>query len=102
MYSVLALLSNVDRLFISEIAPYTAGNDTMAANIRAFNSNYATWCANNGAVLVPIHDALGKVRASTGQLDDLNYDAGDGTHLSKTGVDVYAKIIAQTVLATMI
>jgi lysophospholipase L1-like esterase len=102
MYSVLALLSNVDRLFISEIAPYTAGNDTMAANIRAFNANYATWCANNGAVLVPIHDALGKTRVSTGQLDDLNYDAGDGTHLSKTGVDVYAKIIAQTVLGTLI
>jgi lysophospholipase L1-like esterase len=102
MYSVLALLSNVDRLFVSEIAPYTAGNDTMAANIRTFNANYATWCANNGAVLVPIHDALGKTRVSTGFLDDLNYDAGDGTHFSKTGVDIYAKIIAQTVLGTMI
>jgi lysophospholipase L1-like esterase len=79
---------------ISEILPWTAGTDANAATIRSFNGSLATWCAANGATLVLCHDTMGMIRASTGEIDDLNtaYDY-DGVHLTATGVVKMAQII---------
>jgi lysophospholipase L1-like esterase len=84
-------------LFISEIPPYAIGSDTVAAAIRTFNANYATWCANNGATLVHCWDAMGQVRGSTGFKDDLNtaYHYSGGHLTVPTGVDAYAALIAE-------
>lgn len=103
MYTCLSLLSGVDRLFICEMPPYLGSTDAQAATIRDWNSKYATWCANNGAVLIPLHDAMGQLRASTGFLDDPKYVVGGGDpHWSKTGVDIAGSIIAQAVLGTLV
>ncbi len=103
MYTCLGLLSGIDRLFICEMPPYLGSTDGQAATIRDWNSKYATWCANNGAVLVPLHDAMGQLRVSTGFLDDPKYAVGGvDPHWTKTGVDVAGSIIAQTVLSTLI
>lgn len=74
-------------LYISEILPWTNGNDTHAATIRTWNSNLATWCSENGVTLIQCHDAMGQTRASTGYLDDMRsvYNS-DGVHLSQDGV----------------
>ena len=80
-------------LFIDEILPATTYNDTIAATIRTWNSDLAIWCSNNGAHLILCHDAMGQIRPSTGELDDLLvvYDK-DGVHLSQDGVDAMATI----------
>lgn len=82
-------------LFINEILPWTAGNDTQAGTIRTFNANYAAWCVDNGAVLVRCHDQMGQTRVSTGQLDDLltayNYDNVHQT--VPAGVDALASLM---------
>ena len=80
-------------LFIDEILPWTNGNDSHAATVRTFNSNLAIWCAANSAVLISLHDTMGQIRVSTGELDDLKteYDQ-DGIHLSQQGVDAVAQI----------
>lgn len=78
-------------LFILEITPWTAGDDTQAATIRTWNTNLAGWCSTNSATLVPMHDALGQIRISTGYLDDIAtaYDQ-DGVHFKQAGVNLYA------------
>jgi hypothetical protein len=45
--------------------------------------------------LLRCHDALGKTRAATGELDDLQdaYDHGDGLHLSAAGLVAQAAAI---------
>ena len=85
--------SPVPNLLIDEILPWTSGNDTQAGTVRTFNANLATWCTANGATLVKCHDEMGKIRVSTGQLDDLATDYNqDGTHLTQAGVDKMAQI----------
>lgn len=84
------------RLYIDEILPWTNGNDTQAATVRAWNLNYAQWCAANNATLILCHDLMGQVRPSTGQLDDLKtaYNQ-DGVHITQAGVNEMARIIYQ-------
>lgn len=86
--------SGVPRLAITEILPWTAGNDTQAATIRTWNASLATWTAANGVVLVAAHDAMGQTRGSTGELDDLAtaFDK-DGVHLTSAGVAAFAALI---------
>lgn len=86
----------IPRLLIDEIMPWTAGDDTEAALVRTFNANLAIWCAANGATLVRCHDAMGQVRASTGELDDMitAYNQ-DGVHLSAAGVNALVAIWKQ-------
>lgn len=88
-------LTNVPRLAICEILPWTNGDDTQAATIRTWNSYLATWCTNNGVTLIECHDAMGQIRGTTGELDDLNstYDE-DGIHLTQAGIAEYASLIA--------
>lgn len=87
-------LSSNTRLFIQEVLPWTAGTDAQAAAIRSLNTNYANWCAANGATLILAHDAMGQVRPSTGQLDDLisSYNQ-DGVHLTTAGVAELGRLI---------
>jgi hypothetical protein len=84
-------LSAGKKLFVCEILPWTAGDDAKAATTRLFNANYAAWCAANDATLIRTHDAMGQVRVSTGELDDLktsyNYD---GVHLTSPGIAALA------------
>ena len=84
-------------LKICEVLPWKAGDDAMAANVRTFNANLSGWCAANGASLILCHDEMGKLRNSTGYLDDMQdaYDNGDGVHLSAAGTTKYAAIIAR-------
>ena len=80
-----------DKLYISEILPWTAGSDAQAATIRTWNAALAAWCAANSATLIVCHDAMGQIRVSTGEIDDLlaAYDQ-DGVHLSTAGVAALA------------
>lgn len=93
MDTFLAGLPAGTALFVNEILPWSNGNDTQAGTVRTFNENYAAWCAANGARLISIHDPMGQVRVSTGELDDLAtaYDK-DGVHLTEAGVDAAAAI----------
>jgi lysophospholipase L1-like esterase len=81
-------------LMIDEVLPWTAGSDAQAAAIRTLNAALAVWCAANGARLILCHDAMGQVRVSTGEIDDLltAYNQGDGVHLSADGVAALAGI----------
>lgn len=91
--AIAALLLPHQHLFVSEIAPGGRYSDTQAAEIRNINTQLAAWCTANGATLIPIHDALGQNRVSTGQLDNLAtaYDL-DGAHLNQTGVNKLAEL----------
>lgn len=82
-------------LFIDEILPWTTGTDANALTLRTYNTNYATWCASNGAVLIKCHDAMGVIRLSTGEYDDMNpaYLYSDNIHLTQAGVNAMAGII---------
>lgn len=81
-------------LLIDEILPWTAGSDANALKIRTWNASLAAWCTTNGARLVSTHDAMGKVRVSTGELDDLKvaYD-DDGVHLTVAGYAALAALV---------
>jgi lysophospholipase L1-like esterase len=83
----------IPRLLVGEILPWTNGSDAESATLRTFNSNLAAWCTANGAILVLCHDAMGQVRISTGELDDMKaaYNQ-DGIHLSVAGVSALAAI----------
>jgi hypothetical protein len=85
--------SPAPELLIDEILPWTAGSDGQAATIRSFNASLATWCSANGARLVICHDAMGQIRPTTGELDDLltAYNQDD-VHLTTDGVDALASI----------
>lgn len=94
MDTVKAGLPSGTQLFISEVLPWTSGNDTQAAAVRSLNANYATWCAANSATLIQCHDAMGQIRTSTGELDDLKtaYD-DDGIHLHvPDGIEAFTDI----------
>lgn len=89
-------LSPDKKLFIREVLPWTAGNDTHAAATRSLNANYASWCAANDAILIRTHDAMGQVRASTGELDDLKTSYSlDGVHLTSAGVAALSGLIEE-------
>ena len=82
------------KLLVDELAPMTNQNDTVAAAMRALNVNYAAWCAANGVRLLRLHDEFGRLRASTGFLDDLlaGYEAADHAHFSLAGKQRLAQI----------
>ncbi|MCD0460050.1 SGNH/GDSL hydrolase family protein [Roseiconus lacunae] len=81
--------------YLSEVLPWTAGSDAQAATIRDWNSNLSTWCDANGVTLIRCHDAMGQVRGTTGEIDDLatSYNQ-DGVHLTESGVLALAAIVA--------
>jgi len=82
-------------LFIDEILPDSNFNDTLAATIRTFNTNYAAWAIGKSRVrIVSCWAALGQVRGSTGLKDDLktSYDSGDGVHPNATGAAALAAL----------
>lgn len=84
------------KIFVCEMMPYHIGTDVQAATIRAWNENYAAWCAENGATLIKCWDAMGQIRPSTGFKDDLigAYHYGGGHLTVPAGVDAYAKLIS--------
>lgn len=87
-------------LWVCEVTPYTGGDDTVAATIRSFNTNLAAWCAENNAHLISTHDAMGQLRVSTGQYDDLaTAYSSDGLHLSLAGVQKMAQLIRAALTA---
>ncbi len=81
-------------LIVDEITPPGNQTDVIAAAVRTFNSNYAAWCLSNNVMLVRMHDQMGQIRVSTGQLDDLlaAYDGGDHIHLSLAGKILQANL----------
>jgi hypothetical protein len=84
-------------IFVDEVLPDSNFTDVMAATVRTFNANYATWAAGKSRVrIVPVWPALGQLRASTGLNDDLNalYNSGDGVHINATGAAIVAAIRA--------
>lgn len=83
------------KLLIGEILPWTNGTDAQALTVRTWNTNIAAWCTTNSATLIPWHNTMGKVRSSTGELDDLKtaYDL-DGVHLTPAGYAAMATIAA--------
>lgn len=93
--TIAALIGAGQTLLIDEILPDTNFTDGQSATTREWNGYLATWCAANGARLIRCHDAMGQLRISTGQLDDLTteYDKGDGVHLSPAGVTALATVI---------
>jgi hypothetical protein len=94
MDDFLAAMASETHLFVDEILPWTAGTDAQAATVRTFNANYATWCADNGATLITAHDLMAQIRTSTGELDDIKTDYGDGggVHYSILGDRTLAEI----------
>jgi len=98
--AIKAQLTAGQRLFVDEILPWTNGSDVQNGTIRTWNASLATWCASNSATLILCHDAMGKIRVSTGQLDDLAtaYDY-DGVHLTQAGVDKMAQLWYQALEA---
>lgn len=88
--------SDAETLYVSEVTPHTNDNTSMAVYIRTFNSNLSTWCTSNSVPLILCHDAMGQIRAATGELDDLKteYDY-DGTHLTQAGAEALGEIVGQ-------
>ncbi len=88
------LTAGGSKMVLCEILPRNTYDDTQAATIRTWNTNYATWCAANNVTLIPCHDAMGQVRGSTGEIDDLAtaYNK-DGIHLTTAGVAALAAIL---------
>jgi lysophospholipase L1-like esterase len=78
-------------LILDEILPWTAGSDAQAVTIRTWNANLASWCTSNSVHLIEMHDSFGKIRVSTGELDDLA-DAynSDGVHVTLAGKQLMA------------
>jgi len=88
------------KFILDEILPYDC-TDVRAANLRAMNGNFATYCTANGWKLALCHDAMAQVRSSTGELDDLKVAyrldptlLSDSVHLNITGVDALAALVA--------
>lgn len=75
------------KFVLDEIFPDSNFSDANAAIVRQWNVNYANWASTNGAYLLHTHDAMGQIRLSTGEKDDLktDFDSGDGVHLSVSG-----------------
>jgi len=97
--TTIAGLITTQRLYIDEILPWTAGTDAQAEQVRLWNTNLDMWCTANGATLIRCHGRLSKIRATTGELDDLQtaFDL-DGVHLTKLGVQAMAEIWMDAIL----
>lgn len=94
MNSCKAGLTNGQKIFVCEITPENIFTDAQAILAQTWNTNYAAWCAANGATLVPCHDAMAQTRSSTGGLDDLKTAYNfDGAHFKVSGISAYAECI---------
>ena len=97
--SISGKLPSGTQLFIDEILPRNDWNDTKAATSRTYNTNLQIWCNANDATLIVCHDALGKIRSSTGELDDLKDEFNlDDVHLTLDGVKLMAHLIHKSLL----
>jgi lysophospholipase L1-like esterase len=81
-------------LLVGQLFPDSAVNATVAATVRTWNTNYATWAAGkNPAQVRLITDASGfqQTRPATGYPDDLKaeFDYGDGVHLTLAGYEYW-------------
>lgn len=87
--------AGVRRMAICEVLPRTDFIDADAAKVREWNVEYASWAKSNGVQLISCHDAIGQIRVSTGELDDIAtaYDSGDGIHMSTAGVEALSELI---------
>jgi lysophospholipase L1-like esterase len=97
MYAYLLAMPAETQIFLCEMIPYSGGSaqsDALSATIRQWNGYYSAWCDINAATLIPVWDAMGQLRASTGFKDDLipAYNIGDG-HLTLAGVQAMAGLI---------
>lgn len=72
----------------------TPDNAAASGAVKARNDQTAAWCAANGAILIPMHDAFAQIRTSTGLLEDLKaaYDDGSGIHHSLAGKQKMAEL----------
>lgn len=99
--TIAGLLQPGQKLFIDEILPWTNGTDEQNATARQWNGYFALWCMANNATLIESRAYLGKIRASTGEYDDLyaSYDS-DGLHLNLYGDDRLGKAWAAAIAAS--
>lgn len=83
-------------LMVDEIFPWTAGTDAQALTVRTWNTNLLNWCNLNNAVLLRSHDAMGQLRVSTGELDDMltAYNL-DNVHPNSLGVSNWCFVLEQ-------
>ena len=67
--------------------PLTGSTDSAALLRRQRNADTQALCTAKGCQYIDSDSILGKIRVSTGELDDLEdaYDSGDGIHLSVAG-----------------
>jgi hypothetical protein len=84
-------------MVVDEIFPDGQTNvvtDTLSLIVRQWNTNYHIWGKLNNVPIMTSHNLMGQIRASTGELDDLNYayssSGGRDVHLCVSGVNVWA------------
>lgn len=86
--------STAEKLFLMEMQPRTGETDAYNATLRQFNANFKTWANNNGARVIELHDEVGQIRLSSGEIDDIKPEYNqDGVHLTHAGVDKFAEIV---------
>lgn len=93
--TIYAAIPGDAHLFINEILPWTNGSDADAATIRNWNNTeLPAWASGKNVTIVQVHDGMGQIRSSTGELDDLKtaYNA-DGVHPNVTGYTQMAALI---------
>ncbi len=94
--TIYAARPNGSYLFINEVLPWTAGDDTYAGTIRTWNTTELPgWASGKNVRIVRCHDQIARLRVSTGQQDNLIADCdADGIHLQKpTGPKVIASLV---------
>jgi len=109
MAAAKAALNSGCTMVVCEIMPDSSASDSEVAIDRGLNDNMEAWCASNGALWVPLREAMGVVRTSTGFFDDLNpiYDANypggppDGLHHNAAGKAKLAELILTAVSASL-
>lgn len=79
-------------MFVREITP---DNAAPTGAVASRNTLRASWCASNGAIVIPCHDAMAQTRPSTGLLENLKstYDDGSGIHHNLAGKQKMADLI---------
>ena len=89
------------RIILSKIPGADAGtvNDANSAIRRAWNVLLEDYAVSHNAIVIDVDGSLGKIRESTGELDDIKDDlAGvDNTHFSIAGNDVVAALYEQAI-----
>lgn len=97
MMDACAIHSNI--VIYLSIFPRNDVNDTLAGTRRTWNGDIETlvegYNLDNNFHFINLDSTLGKIRVSTGELDDLKdeYDCGDGLHLNTAGCQVVAQTI---------